>query len=138
MICGMDIKGSEAIIALCDIVDGELSYIENKFKKIALDARDQDNFQSFYVTFSSFIKQNNIEKIYLKKPVDKGQQTAGANAFRIEALLNLSTVPVVSVHAITITRFLQKNSMSINNYAKSTQYQSGALGAVYYGFSNGK
>ena len=138
MICGMDIKGNEAIIALCKIAEGKLSYVESRFKKIALDASDQDHYQSFHETFSSFIRQNNIEKIYLKKPVDRGQQTAGANAFRIEALLNLSEVPVISIHAITITSYLKKNTLSVDNCEKSNKYQAGALGAVYCGVSNGR
>jgi len=137
MICGIDVKGSEAIVALCDNATGKLVFIESKFTKISLDASNQDHYLSFYETFSSFIKQNSINKIYLKKPIDKGQQIAGANAFRIEALLNLSAVPVVSIHAVSITHYLKKNAMDIDNCEKAHKYQMGALGAIICGVSKG-
>lgn len=137
MLCGVEIKSNEAIVAICDNSVGNLAFVENKFKKIALDPSDQDHYQSFFETFSSFIKQNDIEKIYLKKPVDKGQQIAGANAFRIEALLHLCAVPVISIHAVTIARYIKKSTMDIENCEKANQYQMGALWAVYCGISKG-
>ena len=107
MVCGIEVKGNEALVAICDNATEKLVFIESKFTKIALNAGDQDHYLTFYETFSSFIKQNGIDRVYLKKPVDRGQQIAGANAFRIEALLNLSVIPVVSIHAVTITRYLK-------------------------------
>ena len=135
MICGIDIKSNEAIIALCDDSTGKLVFIENKFKKIALDASNQDHYKSFYETLSDFVKLHEVKIIYLKKPVDKGQQIAGANAFRIEALLNLCAIPVVSIHAVTITSYLKKNPLNVDNCDKTLQYQMGALSAAYCGFS---
>lgn len=135
MFCGIEIKGNEAIIALCSCDDSKLIFVEDKFKKIALDVSSQDNYHSFYETFSSFVKQHDVEKIHLKKPIDKGQQISGANAFRIEALLNLCAIPVVSIHAVTLAAYIKKNPMNIQGADKANQYQMGALAAAFYGFS---
>ena len=134
MICGIDIKSNEAIIVLCDTSKEMLAVSESKFKKIALDSNEQDLYKSFYETLLSFIKQYTVEKIYLKKPVDKGRQTAGANAFRIEAIINLIEIPVVSLHANTLLSFSKKNKLNVENIEKVNQYQLAALWAAYWGF----
>ena len=137
MICGIEIKGNEAIIVLCDNSKETLGVSESKFKKIALDANEQDLYKSFYETLLSFTKQNAVEKIYLKKPVDKGQQIAGANAFRIEAVINLIDIPVVSLHTNTLSSFSKKNELNVENIEKVNQYQIPALWAAYWGFIKG-
>jgi len=137
MICGIEIKSNEAIIVLCDNSSETLAVVESKFRKIALDANEQDLYKSFYETLCSFIKQNAVERVYLKKPVDKGRQIAGANAFRIEALINLVEIPVVSLHALTILSFAKKNDMQVDNIEKINQYQEPALWAAYLGFVKG-
>lgn len=137
MICGIEIKSNEAIIVLCDNSKEPLAVFESKFKKIALDANEQDQYKSFYKTILSFTKQNAVEIIYLKRPVDKGQQIAGANAFRIEAIINLLDIPVVSLHANTLSSFSKKNELIVKNIEKVYQYQMSALWAAYWGFIKG-
>lgn len=134
MICGIEIKSNEAIIVLCDDSKEVLAVSENKFKKIALDINDQDLYRSFYETLLSFVTQNSIKKIFLKKPVDKGQQIAGPNVFRIETILNLLDIPVISIHPNTLLSFAKKNELKVENSEIVNKYQTSALWAAYWGF----
>lgn len=138
MICGIDIQSNEACIVLCDTSNETLAIAESRFKKIALDANEQDLYKSFYETLVSFIKQSAVKKIYLKKPIDKGQRKAGANAFRIESMINLLDVPVVSIHANSLASFKKKNEINVENIDKVNQYQITALWAAYWGFLLGE
>lgn len=137
MISGIEIKSNEAIIVLCDNSKETLAFSESKFKKISLDANEQDQYKSFHTTLLSFIKQNAVETIYLKRPVDKGQQVAGANAFRIEAIINLLDIPVVSLHPVALSSFIKKNELIVKNVEKANKYQQAALWTAYWGFIKG-
>ncbi|MDD4690333.1 MAG: DUF3010 family protein [Eubacteriales bacterium] len=134
IVCGIDIKGNEAIFAVCKTDGhGDSEYIENDLTKIALNNEDQDLYKEFLYTVKEFVIGNEIEKVYLRKPMDKGRQLSGPNAFRIEALINLIEVPIVSLHPNTITSYIKKNENVIKNCDKTFKYQTNALASVLCG-----
>lgn len=135
MICGIEIKSNEAILVLCDIVENEVMVCDNEFKKIELGGNEQEIYKSFYSALVSYVKQNEIECIYLKKPIDKGRQLSGANAFRIEAIINMLDVPVDAFHVNTISTFAKKNVLDVKNKEVLNKYQEGALWTAYCGIA---
>lgn len=138
IICGIEIKSSDAIIALVEINNGQGTFVKDTFNRISLNNDGQEQYKSFLDTFNEFIIQNTVSKIYLKKPMDKGQQIAGPNAFRIEALINLAPVQVKEVHSITLASFSKKNTMEILNSEESNKYQAIALWAAMWGMKSDK
>ena len=133
IICGIEIKSNEAIFVLCEVKECEIEVCDNKFKKIELKGNEQALYKNFYEAISSFVKQNKVERIYLKKPIDKGRQPSGANAFRIETIINMLDVLVVAFHVNTIASFYKKNELTVTNEKILNKYQTGALETAYYG-----
>lgn len=136
LVCGIEIKSNEAILALIEIRDGTFEFIKSSINKFQFNADNQEQYKSFFEVFSQFIKQNNISAIYLKKPVDKGQQISGPNSFRIETLINLTTIQVYSIHPNTLAAFAKRNTVTIVNIDSANKYQYNALLAAQYGISN--
>ena len=64
---------------------------------------------------------------------EKGKQISGANAFRIEALLNLLDIPIISIYPASVTKYIKKEGNAILGKNEAYAYQNGALDTLYYG-----
>jgi hypothetical protein len=89
-ICGIEIKGSEAIIAVASLDNQALTHVALSTKKIALEDDDQAaNVKAFAAQVSAFVRDNGIEHIAIKKRSKKGEFAGGPTTFKIEGVLQL-------------------------------------------------
>ena len=86
-ICGIEIKGSEAIIA---VAAQDLTHVALATKKIALDDDDEAaNVKVFAAQVASFVRENAIDRIAIKKRSKKGEFAGGPTTFKIEGVFQL-------------------------------------------------
>ena len=86
-ICGIEIKGSEAIFALAS---PGLEHMAVAIKKIALDDDDSAaNVKTFAAQVAAFVKANAITRIAIKKRSKKGEFAGGPTTFKIEGIIQL-------------------------------------------------
>lgn len=135
-ICGAEIKSNEVIFAIVEMKEGERNFVKTSNNKIQFDSDNQGRYKSFADIFGEYLKQNSISRLYLKKPMDKGIQIAGPNAFRIEAIINLSTVLVKGIHPVTLASFIKKHEMNVTDSENRLKYQENALWAAIWGLNN--
>ena len=77
-ICGIDIKGSEAIFALATQGPDGLQHLATASKKIALDDDENAlNVKAFAAQLAAFVKANGITRIAIKKRSKKGEFAGG-------------------------------------------------------------
>ena len=89
-ICGIEIKGSEAIIAVAALDGSTLSHVPLATKKIALDDDDEAaNVRRFAAQVASFVRENSVDRIAIKKRSKKGEFAGGPTTFKIEGILQL-------------------------------------------------
>ncbi|AZD24976.1 DUF3010 family protein [Pseudomonas chlororaphis] len=89
-ICGIEIKGSEAIFALATLQDGTAQHLANACKKIALDDDDEaTNVKAFATQVATFVRDNGISRIAIKKRSKKGEFAGGPTTFKIEGVFQL-------------------------------------------------
>ena len=89
-ICGIEIKGSEAIFALATQGAGGLEHLAIATKKIALDDDDDAlNVKAFAAQATAFVKTNAITRIAIKKRSKKGEFAGGPTTFKIEGIIQL-------------------------------------------------
>ncbi|PRA42773.1 MULTISPECIES: DUF3010 family protein [Pseudomonas] len=89
-LCGIEIKGSEAIIAVASLDGSTLSHVALATKKIALaDDDDAANVKLFAAQVASFVRENSIDRIAIKKRSKKGEFAGGPTTFKIEGVLQL-------------------------------------------------
>ena len=90
IICGIEIKGSEAIIAVASLDQQALSHVALSTRKIALDDDDEAaNVKAFAARVRAFVTENAIERIAIKKRSKKGEFAGGPTTFKIEGVLQL-------------------------------------------------
>ncbi|SCZ08474.1 MULTISPECIES: DUF3010 family protein [unclassified Pseudomonas] len=90
IICGIEIKGSEAIIAVASLEQQTLTHIALNTKKIALDDDDDAaNVKAFAAQVRAFVAEHGIERIAIKKRSKKGEFAGGPTTFKIEGVFQL-------------------------------------------------
>ncbi|MFA5981835.1 DUF3010 family protein [Pseudomonas sp. KHB2.9] len=89
-LCGIEIKGSEAIIAVASLNNQTLTHVALATKKIALeDDDDAANVKAFAAQVKAFVRDNAIERIAIKKRSKKGEFAGGPTTFKIEGVFQL-------------------------------------------------
>ena len=89
-ICGIEIKGSEAIIAVASQDNQALTHVALATKKIALEDDDEAaNVKAFAAQVSAFVRENGISRIAIKKRSKKGEFAGGPTTFKIEGVFQL-------------------------------------------------
>ena len=89
-LCGIEIKGSEAIIALAALDNQALTHVALATKKIALDDDDEAaNVKAFATQVNAFVLDNGIQRIAIKKRSKKGEFAGGPTTFKIEGVFQL-------------------------------------------------
>lgn len=89
-LCGVEIKGSEAIFAVVDLSDGQWKHIPTETKRIPLaDDDDAQSVRSFADLVAGFLRDNGLTEVALKKRGKKGEFAGGATTFKIEGVLQL-------------------------------------------------
>ncbi|OAJ47498.1 DUF3010 family protein [Pseudomonas marginalis] len=87
--CGIEIKGSEAIIAVASLDNQALTHVALATKKIALDDDEAANVKAFAAQVKAFVQENAIERIAIKKRSKKGEFAGGPTTFKIEGVFQL-------------------------------------------------
>lgn len=88
--CGIEIKGSEAIICLMTLKNGLFDLPDCRQVRFSLSKdQEQQNVRHFQFTFAKFIEDYQISQLVIKERPQKGKFAGGAVGFKIEAALQL-------------------------------------------------
>lgn len=131
-ICGIDLKGNEAIIV---ILDGNRSHFEviECVKKLNLENDESsEEVKSFKNTFDSLVQDISINKIVIKKRNKKGDYAGGPVSFKLEGLLQMvSGCEIELVSAVSIASVIKKAEIVVPIILN--KYQNGAFETAFYG-----
>ncbi len=115
-VCGVELKGSEAIICVMAKANGLYDIPHIRVPKIAIkDAGDADQLKDFQFAFSKLIEDYKIEKVVIKGRALKGRFAGGPVGFKLEAAIQLiSNLPVEIVSASYVKNALAKTQVNID------------------------
>jgi len=125
-ICGVEIKSNYAILSLVEKTSDTANFIDLKIKKLVLENdEEQNSILTFKKNFEKFIKENQVEKIVIKKRSKKGNFAGGALTFKIETILQLNDLCEVEfVSSQALTKFEKKSEIvypkSLNKYQEQS------------------
>ena len=113
--CGIEIKGSEAIIAVTSLDNQALTHVALATKKIALDDDDEAaNVKAFAAQVKAFVQENAVERIAIKKRSKKGEFAGGPTTFKIEGVFQLlEGVEVTLLSPQTINAQYKKHTFDL-------------------------
>ena len=126
IICGIELKSNNAILSVVNTTNNKIDYMNIKPAKIMLnDNETKESITTFKDEIDSFIKDNNIEKIIIKKRATKGTFAGGSVTFKMEAIIQLNIyAEVVFISSQAISKFTKKNDIPLPHNLHKYQEQS--------------
>lgn len=123
-ICGIELKSNNAIVSVID-TSNNLEYIDTKIKKFSLnDDEKKVDILNFKNEIESFLSENKIDKIALKKRAKKGNFAGGTVTFKLETILQLNEVcDVEFITPQSITKYTKQNDITLPKNLNKYQEQ---------------
>ncbi len=99
-VCGVEIKGTEAVISLLSISDGLFNIPDCRVRKIEYTKKNTtSDLRYFQATFAKLIEDYKVDAVIIKERPLKGKFAGGALGFKMEAAIQL--IPNLDVHVMT-------------------------------------
>ena len=115
-ICGVELKGNDAVICLLAKNNGLFELPDCRVKKISIkDAFDTQQIKDFQFAFKKLCEDYKIEKIAIKQRMTKGKFAGGAVSFKLEAALQLiDSVEVSLLSSTELKETIKRNPLPID------------------------
>jgi len=115
-VCGVELKGNDAVVCLMSLNDGLYTLLECRVKKISInDASDQQQLQKFQFDFTKLMADYKIEHIVIKERMTRGKFAGGAASFKLEAALQLiDNLSVSLLSGATIKNIIKDSHTTMN------------------------
>lgn len=114
-ICGVELKGTEAVISLLAYHEGLFSIPECRVRKIDFQKTNRTtDIRYFQTTFAKLIEDYKIDKVVIKERPLKGKFAGGALGFKMEAAIQL--IAELDVTVMTATEFkesIKRNPVTV-------------------------
>lgn len=89
-VCGVELIGNEAIIAIMQLKDGLYDVPKVRANKFTLvDAINTEPLKKFQFDFTQLMKDYNVDTVVIKQRALKGKHAGGTLSFKIEGALQL-------------------------------------------------
>lgn len=114
-ICGVEIKGTEAIICLLNYQEGLFSLPECRVRKVEFNKQNKSSdIRYFQATFAKLMEDYQIEKVVIKERPLKGKFAGGALGFKMESAIQLiQGLEVELMSASSLKASIKRNPVSV-------------------------
>ena len=88
-VCGIDLKGNEAIISLVSLADGLFHLPDCRTRRLTLADTSAKGLKSFQSTFAKLVEDYKIDAVIIRQRQSKGKFAGSAIGFKLEAAIEL-------------------------------------------------
>jgi hypothetical protein len=114
IVCGVELRSSEARLVLVAVKDGEPLHVPSKTKVLKLgNDTANDSIASFLQAIKAFAHENGVGAFAIKARAKTGPRAGGGITFKMEALFQLAGIDVALVNSVALSKFSQKNIAGI-------------------------
>lgn len=115
-VCGVDIKGNDAVICILSIDDEIFNLPDCRVRKVSIEkSANRDQLRLFQQTFSKLMQDYKIEKVVIRERPTKGKFAGGVIGFKLEAAIQLiENLAVELMTPLAIKESLKKNPLPIS------------------------
>jgi hypothetical protein len=115
-ICGVEIKGTEAVICLLAYQDGLFSIPDCRVRKIDFSKLNKtSDIRYFQSTFAKLAQDYKIEKVIIKERPLKGKFAGGGLGFKMESAIQLiESLEVELMSATELKASLKRNPVTVS------------------------
>jgi len=117
-ICGIELKGNDAIICLMSLTDGLFALHECRVKKLTIsDATNTEQLTKFQFDFAKLMEDYQIDHVVIRERMTKGKFAGGSVGFKLEAAIQLIDGLNVSLLSPSQTKEIMKRSHLQMNFS---------------------
>jgi len=117
-VCGVELKGNDAIICLMSLRDGLFAIHECRVKKLSIaDASDTKQLAKFQFDFAKLMSDYQVEHVIIRERMTKGKFAGGSVGFKLEAAIQLVVDLSVSLLSPAQIKEIMKQSHLQMNFA---------------------
>ena len=89
-ICGVELSGSDAVICLLHLDQGQFDMPDCRVRKLTLKKEHtREDLQQFQFAFSKLMGDYSVNKVAIRERMAKGKFAGGAISFKLEAAIQL-------------------------------------------------
>jgi len=130
-VCGVELAASEARLVLHEGEKTQFSLISVKPSKLVLmDDESAEEVQAFRNTIYAFFRENNVDKVAIKKRNKAGEYAGSSISFKLEGIVQLfedCDIQLISPQSIAAA----KREYSFSNPNKLYKYQDSAFETAF-------
>lgn len=90
IICGVELTGSDAVVCLLNLDQGQFSLPECRVRKLTLKKNHtREDLLQFQAAFAKLMMDYSVKKVAIKERMPKGKFAGGAISFKLEAAIQL-------------------------------------------------
>jgi hypothetical protein len=115
-ICGVELKGTEAVICLLSYKDSLFSIPECRTRKVDFSKQNrQTDIAYFQSTFAKLIEDYKVDQVVIKERPLKGKFAGGALGFKMEAAIQLiKDLPVEVMTPSVFKESIKRNPVTVS------------------------
>jgi hypothetical protein len=115
-VCGVELKGNDAVICLIIFEKGLYTLLECRVKKISIsDATNQQQLQKFQFDFTKLMADYQVDHVVIKERMTRGKFAGGSVSFKLEASIQLiENLNVTLLSSAKIKETLKNSHTSMN------------------------
>ncbi|NRA22380.1 MAG: DUF3010 family protein [Oceanospirillaceae bacterium] len=132
-ICGVELKGAEAIICLLDYDNGAYSVADCRQRSFSVSqSQTTQAIRDFQFSFAKLIEDYKIEAVVITERMQKGKFAGSATSFKLEATLQLLDLPVNMLSTTEIKEMIKRNPLDVGiNDLGLKKFQQAAFSVAY-------
>ena len=115
-ICGVELKGTEAVICLLSYQDGLFSLPECRVRKVEFNKQNKtSDIRYFQSTFAKLAEDYKVDKVVIKERPLKGKFAGGALGFKMETAIQLiQSLDVDLMSSTELKASLKRNPVTVS------------------------
>ncbi len=109
-VCGVELKGGEAIICLLTHEKGAFNVDECRQRVFTVSSsRPTDTIRTFQDDFEKLMEDYKVKEVVILERDQKGKNAGSATSFKLEAAIQLLNMQVSTISSATIKEQLKRN-----------------------------
>ncbi len=132
-VCGIELKGGEAIICLLSLDDGIFNVADCRQRLFTVSCSGPtDDIRKFHFAFSKLMQDYQIDEVVILERHQKGKFAGSATSFKLEAAIQLIDLPVSLISSETLKEQIKLNPLQVEiDDLGLKKFQSQAFKAAY-------
>ncbi len=114
-VCGVELKGSEAIICLLNYDDGVFTIPDCRQRLFTLSkSTAADSIREFSFAFEKLMQDYQVDQVVIIERHQNGKFAGSASSFKLEAAIQLTDIPVTLISTSMMKDQNKRNRLQID------------------------